>query len=111
MIRPALLDVVELLVAIPGENLPLGAQGTLVHQHNHDEFEVEFVDERGETIALCPLNRQQFVVVWQASTETAVSIPDQIAQVVDLLPSTARNDVLDFARFLSTRQTSYPLAA
>jgi hypothetical protein len=104
MIEPTLYDVVEILYALPGESLPAGSQGTLVHQHEANVFEVEFVNEAGETTALCTLARHEFIVVWQAATEQPVSIAEQVAQVVALLPQQAGSEVLDFARFLSQRQ-------
>ena len=105
MIKPMLYDVVEILYPIEEVNLPAGTQGTLVHQHTEDVFEVEFVNEQGETTALHALDRNHFVVVWQAETEEDVSLVEQVAQVVALLPPQARTQVLDFARFLSLRQT------
>ena len=104
MIKPKLFDVIEILYPIEKGDLPAGAQGTLVHQYAEDNFEVEFINEQGETIALCTLNRSQFVVIWQAETEQDVLLAEQVAQVVALLPNQAGNEVLDFARFLSLRQ-------
>ncbi|MFC1976389.1 DUF4926 domain-containing protein [Chloroflexota bacterium] len=105
MIKPVLFDVVEILLSIPEENIFIGAQGTLVHQHEDDVFEVEFADDKGETIALCTLSSQQFIVVWQMTTKQWVSVAEQVAQVVALLPQQAGSEVLDFARFLSQRRT------
>ncbi len=106
MITPDLYDVIEIVYPLPEYHLPAGAQGTLVHQHSADTFEVEFVDENGETLALCSLSSQQFIVVWQAKTEQFVPISDLLAQIVMLLPAPAKTEVLDFARFLTVRQTS-----
>ena len=104
MIKPKLYDVVELLYQLEEANLPAGTQGTIVHQHAEDVFEVEFINDSGETIALCPLARNQFIVVWRAETEQDVPLAEQVAQVVALLPQQAGTEVLDFARFLSLRQ-------
>jgi len=104
VIKPALFDVVEILYPLPEENLPAGSQGTLVHELAGDVFQVEFVNDNGETTALCTLSSQQFIVVWQADTEHMVPIAEQVAQVVTLLPQQAGTEVLDFARFLSQRQ-------
>lgn len=103
MIEAQPFDVVELLYPIPAEDLPAGIQGTLVHQYDSNTFETEFINELGETIALCPLNRKQFIVVWQASTEQAVPVSEQVAQVVALLPQPAGTEVLNYARYLSTK--------
>jgi hypothetical protein len=114
MIKPALLDVIELVQSLPEENLPAGSQGTIVHQHNDDAFEVEFINDQGETTALITLLREQFIVVWQAENEQEPPLADQLAQLVEILPPQAAIEVLDFARFLTTRQTNGitpPLAA
>ncbi|MET9300101.1 MULTISPECIES: DUF4926 domain-containing protein [Micromonospora] len=46
-------DVVEIKEALPEENLPAGAVGTIVHvYHRHDSaYEVEFADENGRTVS------------------------------------------------------------
>jgi hypothetical protein len=104
VIKPALYDVVEILYPLAEDNLPAGSQGTLVHELAGDIFQVEFVNDNGETTALCTLSSQQFIIVWQADTEHIVPIAEQVAQVVTLLPQQAGTEVLDFARFLSQRQ-------
>lgn len=114
MIKPLLFDVVELIQPLPEENLPAGSQGTIVHQHNDNAFLVEFSNDQGETIALLTLFRDQFIVVWQAETKQELPLADQVAQLIETLPPQAAIEVLDFARFLTTRQTSEdasPLAA
>jgi hypothetical protein len=116
MIKPMLYDVVEPVHPLPEENLPAGSQGTIVHQHNDHAFLVEFANDRGETTALVTLFREQFIIVWQAENKQELPLADQIAQLVEILPPQAANEVLDFARFLTTRQTqtngvASPLAA
>lgn len=103
MIKAQLFDVVELLYPIPAEDLPAGVHGTLVHQYDNNTFETEFINDLGETIALCPLRREQFIVVWQASTEQTVSVSEQVAQVVAILPQQVGTEVLNYARYLSTK--------
>ena len=73
-------------------------------EHDGRAFEVEFMNEEGETLALCTLTSDQFLVVWQAATQLPVPLAEQVAQLVELLPQAARTEVLDFARFLSVRQ-------
>lgn len=109
MIEPKLYDVVEILYPIEEFNLPAGIQGTLVHLNAENVFEVEFVNDLGETIALATLNRNQFIVVWQAEVGQDLSLSEQVAQVVALLPPQVGTEVLDFARFLSMRRTEKPL--
>jgi hypothetical protein len=105
MIKPEIYDVVELHSPVPENELLAGMQGTLVHQHDDNVFEVEFINDHGETTALCTLARDQFIVVWQAAKKDAVPIAEQVAQYVTLLPQQAGTEVLDFARFLSYRQS------
>ncbi len=50
-----LLDVVALLKALPGQHLKAGQVGTVVEVYGDDDFEVEFVDKKGQTIAILPL--------------------------------------------------------
>lgn len=48
-----LYDLVELKEALPEENLPPGAVGTIVHVFHRPQlaYEVEFTDEDGRTIS------------------------------------------------------------
>jgi hypothetical protein len=113
MIKPSLFDVIELLQPLAKEGLPAGSQGTIVDQYNDQTFEVEFSDDLGRTIALAALSREQFIVVWKAETEQALPPAEQIAQLVEILPPQAGQEVLNFARFLTTRrdrQLASPLA-
>ncbi len=97
-------DVIELVVDIPNENLRAGMQGTIVHQHTDKAFEVEFVNQEGETRALLALDTSQFIVVWQAATKKWVPLAERAALLVAILPDEAAQEVVDFARFLKTRQ-------
>jgi hypothetical protein len=99
-----IFDVVELLSGIPEEGLSAGMQGTIVECHASNAYEVEFVNEMGETLALLTLTPEQFAVVWRARTRSWLPIPEQIAAVVADLPAAAGYEVLDFARFLRARQ-------
>ncbi len=99
-----IFDVVELLSDIPEQGLNAGMQGTIVECHASDAYEVEFVNESGETLALLALMPEQFAVVWRARTRSWLPIPEQIAAVVADLPAAAGYEVLDFARFLRARQ-------
>ncbi|MCG5457777.1 DUF4926 domain-containing protein [Micromonospora sp. PSH03] len=58
-----LYDVVELREAIPGEHLPAGAVGTVVHIFNGPpaSYEVEFADPDGRTTAMVTLRADQVV--------------------------------------------------
>ncbi len=98
MINPMLFDTIELLVDLPKQNLQGGMQGAIVHQYNSELFEVEFANSQGETLALYALPKQCFIVMWQASTQQAVSIIDQIAQITARLAPTPQTEILNFAR-------------
>ena len=100
---PDIGDVIELIADIPGNNLRSGLQGTIVHSHNDDAYEVEFANEKGETRDCLALRQQQFIIVWQAKTRQRVPIAEQASALLSNLPDKAAEEVLDFARFLSVR--------
>ncbi|WP_030337113.1 DUF4926 domain-containing protein, partial [Micromonospora parva] len=58
-----LYDVVELREAIPGESLPAGAVGTVVHIFNGSPtaYEIEFADADGRTTAMVTLRADQVI--------------------------------------------------
>jgi hypothetical protein len=103
MTQPALYDTVELLVDLPACQLRAGARGTLVLQHTADIYEVEFTDEDGQTVALCALPAEQFIVVWRNANHSWVPAHEQTAEIVSRLREPDRREVLDFARFLRLR--------
>ena len=100
MTQPELFDVVELLVDLPKLNLRAGIQGAIVECYRDNEYEVEFSNSDGETLALCNLSIQQFVVVWSAKTKTWLPVSEQVAAIVQNLDGNRQKKVLDFARFL-----------
>lgn len=58
-----LLDVVELVVDVPDEQLAAGAVGTVVEIFDPPRaYEVEFVDQDGRTIALVVLTDDQLAL-------------------------------------------------
>ena len=59
---PQILDVVALLENIPEEGLLRGEIGTIVDMYA-DACEVEFVDKRGQTYAMLPLQTHQFIIL------------------------------------------------
>ena len=71
--KPEILDVVQLLEAIPTERLAKGARGVIVHAYSapREAYEVEFCDEIGETLAQVALTPDQFRVVRLNSRESA----------------------------------------
>ena len=104
MIKPELFDVVELVIDVPDHNLRSGVRGAIVHCHAGDIYEVEFINEEGETVAIFPLSADRFIVVWQAATGTWLPIAEQIAALIAHLPEETGREVLDFARFLIERR-------
>jgi len=104
-------DVIELVVDLPSHNLLAGAQGTIVHRHSEDAFDVEFADDSGETREWLALRVDQFIVVWRAETRTWVPLAERTANLVATLPEDAAREVLDFARFLRIRQPANPMTA
>jgi hypothetical protein len=96
MTKPDLFDVVELLVNLPQYQLKIGEQGAIVEDYNDGFYEVEFSNDDGETIALCPLSSQQFIVVWKAETKTWLSVTDKLTALVSNLPKEKQEDVLNF---------------
>ena len=74
MTSPELFDVVELLVDLPEFNLRAGVQGTIVESYQDNNYEIDFSNSEGETLVLCTLSAQQFIVVWSAKTKTYLHI-------------------------------------
>jgi hypothetical protein len=64
-VKPKLGDTVNLLQALPDDDLPAGAAGVVVAELTQPEeaYEVEFCDETGATVAEVALRPGQFVVV------------------------------------------------
>ncbi|MGA7935986.1 MAG: DUF4926 domain-containing protein [Kovacikia sp.] len=85
MTNPELFDIVELQVNLPEANRVIGDRGTIVECYTDEDFEVEFVTKAGETLALCTLSRQQFVVVWQSATQQWLPVREDYSQIKDKL--------------------------
>lgn len=60
--KPKLLDVVAVLHDIEDANLLRGQVGTVVETFD-DEYEVEFVDDNGKTIAIKTLREDEIIVL------------------------------------------------
>jgi hypothetical protein len=109
MTKPELFDVVELLVNLPDHNLQAGAQGAIVEQYSDQQYEVEFTNSAGETLALVTLPIHQFVVVWRSSSKTWVPVAEKIEALISVLPEETRLEVFDFARFVYSRRAQSSL--
>lgn len=61
-----LYDLVELKEALPEENLPAGAVGSIVHVFHQPElaYEIEFTDEEGRTLNSVALTPDRIRRVW-----------------------------------------------
>jgi hypothetical protein len=57
------LDVVALLTDIPEQGLVRGQVGTVVERLADDVFEVEFVDDDGQTYAELAISAEQLLVL------------------------------------------------
>lgn len=100
MKRTNLFDVVELTVDLPDENLLHGARGTIVECYADGAYEVEFTDEDGQTLALCPVSSEQISIVHQANTADRRQVLQKLLTVVNSLDKRQTEEVLDFANSL-----------
>lgn len=108
MIKPELLDVVELLVDLPDTNVQPGEMVTIVEVYGNREnpranpraYEIEFANSQGETTAMKALTPDQFVVVWKNETRTWVPLPERITDMMEKLPKDKQEQVVNFTRAL-----------
>ena len=103
MTEPELFDVVELLVDLPEDNLRAKVRGAVVECYDDNNYEVEFTNQEGETLALCTLSSKQFIIVWKAKTKSWLPVSEQIAAVISHLSEERKRELLDFARSLYQR--------
>ena len=57
------LDIVALLKPFPEHHLVEGTIGTVVHVYDHNNYEVEFADLKGQTYALLTLTAQDILLL------------------------------------------------
>ncbi len=105
-----LFDIIELLVDLPEHNLRAGDRGAVVECYADNTYEVEFTNEDGETLAMCPLSPSQFIVVWLSRTQDWVPVVEQVTALITRLPEGTDHEVLDFVRFLHARRQARSLA-
>lgn len=92
------LDVVTLTRNIPEHGLSKGSQGAVVHCYKDEQaFEVEFVAESGETLALLTLEEADI-----QSAKDADQV--EILEILANLPDNLVAEVKDFAEFLYQKQ-------
>jgi hypothetical protein len=61
--KPALLDVVALLIDIPAQQLARGQVGTVVEDIDNEIFLVEFSDDHGRAYAVTPCRQADLLVL------------------------------------------------
>ena len=88
---------------MPETNLQVGVRGAIVDRYDDGTYEVEFSDSYGETIALCVLSSEQFLVVWKAKERRWLSASELLVAMLERLPEERQQQVLEFARSLSGR--------
>ena len=57
-------DIVALLKSLPEHHLVEGTIGTVVHVYDHNNYEVEFADLKGQTYAMLTLAAQDILLLW-----------------------------------------------
>ena len=103
MHKPELFDIIELLVNLPENHLSLGDRGAIVECYPDNTCEVEFTNDEGETLALCALSEEQFIVVWNANTKSWLSTSERLDAIINRLSEPIKQEVLEFARSLYQR--------
>ena len=91
--QPELFDIVELLSDIPKLNLKTGDRGAIVEKYSDRDYEIEFTNKDGETVALCTLPFHKFIIVWQTKTQNWVSLSDRIAAIVQKLSREKQREI------------------
>lgn len=66
-------------------------------------YEVEFSDSSGETIALCTLYSEQFLVVWKSNERRWLSVSKLLAAMVERLSDERQQQILELARSVSQK--------
>ena len=98
---PEIGDIIELTTDISEQNLRAGMRGTIVHCHDSAAYEIEFINEYGETTALSALSPNQFIIVWEIRNRQWIPVSEQLTALVKKLPEASVQQLFDFARFLS----------
>jgi hypothetical protein len=100
MTKPKLFDIIELLVDVPEYNLKVATQGAIVECYEDQSYEIEFANFQCKTELTCALSEKQFIVVWQAASQTCLSISNKAEVLINLLSNNDQTKVLEFARSL-----------
>ncbi len=108
LITPQLFDTVELLKPLDNATFAAGARAAIVEQYDDHHFELEFVNDAGDTDGMIDAHAQDFIVVWRHETEQPITDAERVAQLIERLPQQKARSVLDFAYFLSDASHSAP---
>ena len=77
MKNPELFDIIELLIDLPADRLCAGDRGAICEEYDNSQYEVEFTNSDGESIALVALSIDSFVVVWRSASKNWVPIANK----------------------------------
>ncbi|MFZ2727815.1 MAG: DUF4926 domain-containing protein [Methylococcaceae bacterium] len=97
-------DLIELITDIPERNLHSGMLGAIVHCHNENNYEIEFSNEDGETLACLALEKKQFMLVWRSETKQWLSAAERVVNLIPNLPEDTAEEILHYACFLSLKK-------
>jgi Domain of unknown function (DUF4926) len=119
---PELFDVIELLIDLPAHSLSAGdsrsetlrERGAICEEYDNSQYEIEFTNSDGESIALVALSLAKplgtridtFIVVWRSASKTWVPIAEKIQAIVSTLPEENLSKVFDFARSVHNERIS-----
>ena len=106
MKNPELFDVIELLTDLPSHSLSAGDRGAICEKYDNSQYEVEFTNSDGESIAVVALSIDSFVVVWRSTSKTWVPIAEKIQAIISVLPEENLSKVFDFARSIHNERVS-----
>jgi Domain of unknown function (DUF4926) len=114
MKNPELFDVIELLIDLPSHSLSAGDsrsetlrdRGAICEEYDNSQYEIEFTNSDGESIALVALSIDTFIVVWRSASKTWVPIAEKIQAIVSALPEENLSKVFDFARSVHNERIS-----
>ena len=106
MKNPELFDIIELLTDLPSHSLCAGDRGAICEKYDNSQYEVEFTNSDGESIAVVALSIDSFVVVWRSTSKTWVPIAEKIQAIVSALPEENLSKVFEFARSVHNERIS-----
>ncbi|WP_333157688.1 MULTISPECIES: DUF4926 domain-containing protein [unclassified Microcoleus] len=73
----------------------------MVDCYDDGNYEIEFSDRSGETIALYTLSTEQFLVVWKSKERRWLSVSELLAAIVERLCDERQQQILELPRSVS----------